>query len=77
MKSLQVAVYSAWIRDVASLCAPHWGGRGLNALLRVGVIGSHKGPHLSLSFLVWTEGHLSEALKGGDIRMGIYPASDL
>lgn len=74
MKSLRVAVHSAWIGDVASLCAPHWAGRGLNAALREGVIGSHKGPHLSLSFLVWKESHHSEALKGGDIRMGDIPS---
>lgn len=79
MKSLQVAIHSAWIRDVASLCAPHSAGRGFSPVVREGIIGSHKGPHLSLSFpgVVVREDHHSEALKGGGIRMGTYPASDL
>lgn len=79
MKSLQVAVHSAWIGAVASLCAPHSAGSGFRAVVREGVIGSQKGPYLSLSFpgVVVREDHHSEALKGGGIRMGTFPASDL
>jgi hypothetical protein len=53
MKTIQVAVYSARIRDVASLFARHCAGRGFNAVVREGAIGSHKGLQLSLSSLVW------------------------
>lgn len=63
----------------SSLCAPHSAGSGFRAVVREGVIGSQKGPYLSLSFpgVVVREDHHSEALKGGGIRMGTYPASDL